>query len=116
MTKAIDPQDPLKPERIQRRLSDEQVRMRLKLSPGWTLVATGRAVERTRSFPRYPQAVMFANLAAALAEASERYPVIELRESEVTIRLEGAALGLSDNDFHFIRVLDAVGAGTFGEE
>lgn len=99
----------LKPERVERRLTSDQMTELLAGLPGWRLSADGLALETAVAFPAFPLAVMFVNLVGALAEITHRYPRIEVDGPRVSLRLVSPrARGLTDADFELAR---AIGGG-----
>lgn len=89
----------LEPARVIQALSD---------LPGWTY--ENGAIRLERDFGSYAEGVLFANGAAALAEAMDHHPelVIGYRRVAVSISTHSAG-GVTDLDLEFARRLSALG-------
>ncbi|MCG6927416.1 MAG: 4a-hydroxytetrahydrobiopterin dehydratase [Acidobacteria bacterium] len=79
-------------------LSDSEVAAHLRRLPEWE--RHGSAIRRTFSFADFEGAMAFVNRVAALAEAADHHPDIDIRYSKVTLTLSTHdAGGLTDRDF-----------------
>jgi 4a-hydroxytetrahydrobiopterin dehydratase len=78
-------------------LPDPEIAAHLGRLPGWE--RRGGAICRTFSFADFARAMDFVNRVAALAEAMDHHPDIDIRYSKVTLTLSTHdAGGLTDRD------------------
>ena len=72
-------------------LDEGAVAAALKKMPDWEL--EGKAIERTVEFEDFAEAVDFVNLVAEVAEDSQHHPEIDIRYSQVILRLTTEDVG-----------------------
>ena len=86
-------------------LSDSEIAGHLAGLPGWE--RQGNAICRTFSFADFEGAMVFVNRVAALAEAMDHHPDIDIRYAEVTLTLSTHdAGGLTGHDFALAGKID----------
>ena len=79
-------------------LTETQIRERLGRLPGWE--RGGNEICRTWSFADFESSMAFVNKVAALAQAADHHPDIDIRYSKVTLALSTHdAGGLTARDF-----------------
>ncbi len=79
-------------------LTETELKEHLARVPGWEL--RGREIRRTWSFPDFKASMAFVNRVAALADAADHHPDIDIRYSKVTLALSThSAGGLTARDF-----------------
>ncbi len=79
-------------------LSETQIRDRLARLPGWE--RRGNEIRRTWTFADFESSMAFVNKVAALAQAADHHPDIDIRYSKVTLGLSTHdAGGLTARDF-----------------
>jgi len=79
-------------------LTETQMRERLARLPGWE--RRGDEIRRTWSFADFESSMAFVNKVAALAQAADHHPDIDIRYSKVTLALSTHdAGGLTARDF-----------------
>ena len=87
-------------------LSETQIRDRLARLPGWE--RRGNEIRRTWTFADFESSMAFVNKVAALAQAADHHPDIDIRYSKVTLALSTHdAGGLTVRDF---ALAEAIGA------
>ena len=87
------------------RLSDDDIRDRLKALPGWE--RQGDTIRRTYKFPDFKAAMAFANRVAELAEAQDHHPDMLVQYGAVTLTLSSHdAGGLTARDFRLAQTID----------
>jgi 4a-hydroxytetrahydrobiopterin dehydratase len=87
-------------------LSENQIRERLARVPGWE--RRGNEIRRTWTFADFESSMSFVNKVAALAQAADHHPDIDIRYSKVTLALSTHdAGGLTARDFD---LAEAIGA------
>ena len=87
-------------------LTENQIRDRLARLPGWE--RRGSEIRCTWSFADFDAAMAFVNKVAALAQAADHHPDIDVRYSKVTLALSTHdAGGLTARDFD---LAEAIGA------
>jgi len=87
-------------------LPEDQITQALATIPEWK--REGSEIVRTYSFPSYLGGIEFVNRVAALAEAANHHPDIQIGWRKVTLRLSThSAKGLTQNDFDLARNADA---------
>lgn len=80
-----------------KRLGESEIQDGLARLPGWQ--RAGDAITRTFSFADFKEAMAFVNRVAALADAMDHHPDIDIRYSKVSLRLTTHdASGLSARD------------------
>lgn len=88
------------------KLSDAEVRERLKALPGWEL--RGAAVVRTYKFADFKAAMAFANRVAELAEAQDHHPDMLVQYGAVTLTLTSHDTGgVTARDFRLAQTIDS---------
>jgi 4a-hydroxytetrahydrobiopterin dehydratase len=79
-------------------LTEKEIQERLARVPGWE--RRGKEIRRTWAFADFAAAMVFVNRVAALAEAANHHPDIDIRYSKVTLVLSTHdAGGLTARDF-----------------
>ncbi len=79
-------------------LSETQIRDRLARLPGWE--RRGNEIRRTWTFADFESSMAFVNKVAAVAQAADHHPDIDIRYSKVTLALSTHdAGGLTARDF-----------------
>jgi 4a-hydroxytetrahydrobiopterin dehydratase len=79
-------------------LSETQIRDRLARLPGWE--RRGNEIRRTWTFADFESSMAFVNKVAALAQAADHHPDVDIRYSKVTLALSTHdAGGLTARDF-----------------
>jgi len=68
-----------------RKLSDEEIRSALGNLSGWS--RNGDAIERTFSFQRFADGIAFVDRMAALADAADHHPDIDIRYTKIKVAL-----------------------------
>ena len=85
------------------KLSKEQIAVRLKAVPDWSLNKHKEAMDtisRTYQFKGFPEGIQFVVLIAADAEEMDHHPDIDIRYDKVTLALSThSEKGLTENDF-----------------
>ena len=66
-------------------LSDDQVRDALAALPGWAL--EGGMLAKTFAHASFPEAIVFVNAVAHLAEIANHHPDVDIRYTKITLRL-----------------------------
>lgn len=89
-----------------KRLSDKEVHMELKKTPGWTY--RDMQISRLYKFSEFVTAMAFVNHVADLAERMDHHPDIFVQYNKVTLTLSThSAGGLTERDFALARQIDA---------
>ena len=92
-------------------LTETEIREHLVRVPGWE--RRGAEIRRTWAFADFGGSMAFVGRVAALAEAADHHPDIDIRYSMVTLVLSSHdAGGLTDNDFILAARLDALAGST----
>ena len=87
-------------------LTEPEIAERLARLPGWE--RRGRELRRTWTFPDFRAAMAFVNRVAALADAADHHPDIDIRYSRVTLVLSTHdAGGLTARDFALAETIGA---------
>ncbi|MFY8217247.1 MAG: 4a-hydroxytetrahydrobiopterin dehydratase [Chthoniobacterales bacterium] len=88
------------------RLSEEEVENALIELPEWEL--QGRDIMRVYEFKNFGESIEFVNTVAALAEAANHHPDIDIRWNKVRVKLSTHSKGgLTQLDFDLAEKLDA---------
>ena len=88
------------------RLRDPALAEELARLPGWS--RAGDAITRTYRFGTFKEAMFFVNGVAALAEAADHHPDIDVRYNQVTLTLSThSAGGLTAKDVALAHRIDA---------
>lgn len=81
--------------------------MNMESLPEWT--KKGAALERSIEFPSFLEALAFVNAVAALAEARQHHPDIDIRYRRVKLTLTTHDVGaLTERDFQLAEEIDAL--------
>jgi len=84
----------------------------LAQTPGWTLAADGRTIERDFRFPDFAAAMAFVERVAAVAEAEDHHPDIAFGWGYCRVQFQTHKIkGLHENDFIMAAKVNAL-AGT----
>lgn len=67
------------------KLSDAELAAALRELPGWSL-REGQ-LEKAYEHPTFPEAIVFVNAVAHLAELANHHPDVDIRYSTITLRL-----------------------------
>jgi 4a-hydroxytetrahydrobiopterin dehydratase len=87
-------------------LTETEIRERLAQVAGWE--RRGQEITRSFSFPDFKGAMAFVNRVAALADAMDHHPDIDIRYSKVTLSLTTHdAGGLTARDFALAQSIGA---------
>ncbi|HEU4724643.1 MAG TPA: 4a-hydroxytetrahydrobiopterin dehydratase [Candidatus Eisenbacteria bacterium] len=88
------------------RLSDADLAKELTTLPGWA-IADGM-IRKTFKHPSFPEAIVFVNAVAQLAEVANHHPDIDIRYSNITLSLvTHDAGGITDKDVALARQVEA---------
>ena len=88
------------------RLDEQEIASRLARLPGWE--RAGDTIRRTWRLGSFRDAVFFVNVVAALAEAANHHPDIDIRYRQVTLALTThRAGGLTARDFALAEAIEA---------
>lgn len=68
-----------------RKLSDEEIKSALGNLSGWS--RNGDAIERTFTFQRFVDGIAFVDRMAALADAADHHPDIDIRYTKIKVAL-----------------------------
>ncbi|MFN3684170.1 MAG: 4a-hydroxytetrahydrobiopterin dehydratase [Fimbriimonadaceae bacterium] len=91
-----------------RALNEQEIAEALRPLSGWTC-QDGR-IALTREFETYAAGVLFANVAAALAETMDHHPDLAIGYRRVTVSLFTHSVGgVTDLDLEYARRLAALG-------
>jgi 4a-hydroxytetrahydrobiopterin dehydratase len=89
------------------RLSDDALRHELTTLPGWS--HQEGMLRKTFAHPSFPEAIVFVNAVAHLAEVANHHPDIDIRYSNITLALvthdQG---GITDKDVALARAVEDV--------
>jgi 4a-hydroxytetrahydrobiopterin dehydratase len=87
------------------KLDERQIRDQLNELTNWS--REGQAIHRSYRFDSFKSAIEFVNRVAALAEAADHHPDIDVRYRDVTLTLSThSAGGITDKDFELARRID----------
>lgn len=67
------------------KLSDAEIQSALAELPGWSL--DGGMLVKTYEHPSFPEAIVFVNAVAHLAELANHHPDVDIRYTKITLRL-----------------------------
>ena len=67
------------------KLTDSEIQAALRELPDWKL--EGGMIQKTYENPTFPEAIVFVNAVAHLAELANHHPDIDIRYSKITLRL-----------------------------
>lgn len=88
-------------------LSESELQEQLAAIPGWKLEDDGKTIARKYMFPSFPEAVVFVNKVADIAEAQVHHPFISIDYRKVTLRLTTwHSGGLTMLDIHAAKAYD----------
>ncbi|HET7903520.1 MAG TPA: 4a-hydroxytetrahydrobiopterin dehydratase [Candidatus Eisenbacteria bacterium] len=89
------------------RLADEALARELTTLPGW--VVEGGMLRKAFRHPSFPEAIVFVNAVAHLAEAANHHPDVDIRYSTISVALvthdEG---GITGKDVALAREIEDV--------
>lgn len=89
------------------RLTDDQISGRLAALPDWS--RSGDSITRTFEAPSFLEGIAFVQQIAAVAEAKDHHPDIDIRYNRVTLTLSTHDVGgLTDWDFDVAEAVDAL--------
>ena len=89
------------------KLTDVEIAAALAGLPGWT--REGDALVQRFTFATFAEGIRFVDRVAALADAADHHPDIDIRWTTVTMRLSThSAGGLTEKDFTLASQIDAV--------
>jgi 4a-hydroxytetrahydrobiopterin dehydratase len=87
------------------KLSEDAIRRELATLPGWA--NEGGMLRKTFAHPSFPEAIVFVNAVAQLAEVANHHPDIDIRYSNITLALvthdQG---GITDKDVALARAVE----------
>ena len=87
----------------------EQARQYCAAVPAWTLSSDTTRIAREFTFKGFPEAMVFVNRVAELAEAEQHHPDITIHWNKVGLVLWTHAIGgLHENDFVMAAKIDRV--------
>jgi 4a-hydroxytetrahydrobiopterin dehydratase len=69
----------------QPKISDAEIQQAVGSLPGWKL--EGGMIVKTYELPTFPEAIVFVNAVAHLAELANHHPDVDIRYSKITLRL-----------------------------
>lgn len=88
------------------RLSEPDLAKELTTLPGWS-VAEGM-IRKKFAHPSFPEAIVFVNAVAQLAEVANHHPDIDIRYSDITLSLTTHdSGGITDKDVALARQVEA---------
>ncbi|HYD53184.1 MAG TPA: 4a-hydroxytetrahydrobiopterin dehydratase [Gemmatimonadaceae bacterium] len=91
-------------------LSDLEIQRALGALPGWS--RRGDALARTFTFPTFSQGIAFVGRVAALADAMDHHPDIDIRYTKVAIALSThSAGGITELDLDLARKIEGESGG-----
>jgi len=89
------------------RLSDSDLARELQTLSGWTL--SDGMLRKTFKHATFPEAIVFVNAVAQLAEVANHHPDIDIRYSNITLSLvTHDAGGITDKDVALARQVEDV--------
>jgi 4a-hydroxytetrahydrobiopterin dehydratase len=89
------------------RLSDADLTGILPTLPGWSL--SGGMLRKTFAHASFPEAIVFVNAVAQVAEVANHHPDIDIRYSNITLSLvTHDAGGITDKDVALAREVEEV--------
>ena len=89
------------------RLSDADLTGILPTLPGWSL--SGGMLKKTFAHASFPEAIVFVNAVAQVAEVANHHPDIDIRYSNITLSLvTHDAGGITDKDVALAREVEEV--------
>ncbi len=93
-----------------RRLTDGEIQQELTELTGWT--GDARGLVRPYTWRSFAEAIAFVNEVAAVAEAAQHHPDIDIRYRAVTVRLvTHDAGGVTDRDVATARAIERAAEG-----
>lgn len=88
------------------KLSDAEIQAALVELPGWML-ENGMLV-KTYEHPTFPEAIVFVNAVAQLAELANHHPDVDIRYSKITLRLvTHDSGGITSKDVRLAKEIEA---------
>ena len=89
------------------RLTGPDIARALETLPGWS-VSDGM-LRKTYAHPSFPEAIVFVNAVAQLAEVANHHPDVDIRYSNITLSLvTHDAGGITDKDVALARQVEDV--------
>jgi 4a-hydroxytetrahydrobiopterin dehydratase len=89
------------------RLGDADLARELTTLPGWSVV--DGTIRKTFAHATFPEAIVFVNAVAQLAEVANHHPDIDIRYSNITLSLvTHDAGGITDKDVALARQVEDV--------
>lgn len=89
------------------KLSDSEIRQALQELPGW--VNQDGTLKKTFSHASFPEAVVFVNAVAHLAELANHHPDIDVRYSNITLSLvTHDQKGITNKDVALAKQVEAI--------
>lgn len=89
------------------RLGDADLAQILPTLPGWSL--SGGMLRKTFAHASFPEAIVFVNAVAQLAEVANHHPDVDIRYSNITLSLvTHDAGGITDKDVALARGVEEV--------
>lgn len=93
----------------QHRIDAALAQAKLAELPGWSLEGEAAAISRSFRFPDYAATIAFVNAVAAMAEAQDHHPDLEVGYGRCLVRYNTHDVGgLSQNDFICAAKADAL--------
>lgn len=93
-----------------KRLTDEEIQQGLKELTGWS--GDARGLVRPYTWRSFAEAIAFVNEVAAVAEAAQHHPDIDVHYRSVTVRLvTHDAGGVTDRDVATARAIERAAEG-----
>ena len=87
------------------KLNDAELKKAVDALPGWTL--TDGMLKKTFKHPSFPEAIVFVNAVAQLAEVANHHPDIDIRYSNITLALvTHDAGGITEKDVALAREVE----------
>lgn len=88
-------------------LGSEEIASRIARLEGWTL--DGSSIKKQYTFAEFLAGIRFVERVAALAEAADHHPDIDIRYTRVTVTLSThSAGGLTEKDFALAAEIDSL--------
>ena len=88
------------------RLGESELAKELSTLPGWSV--TDGMIRKKFAHPTFPEAIVFVNAVAQLAEVANHHPDIDIRYSNITLSLvTHDAGGITDKDVALARQIEA---------
>jgi 4a-hydroxytetrahydrobiopterin dehydratase len=89
------------------KLSDADLARALPTLPGWSL--SGGMLRKTFAHASFPEAIVFVNAVAQIAEVANHHPDVDIRYSNITLGLvTHDAGGITDKDVALAREVEEI--------